>query len=84
MTEGSSYQPVKFHPHGYSSHGNGLGFVVGAVAGGLDGGEHEEGAVAGEDVCYEALVGVWGGQPVVVVLEQRGCAPMRLPDVGCE
>ena len=56
--EQRTYQAFKLNLEGYAGDGNRLGLVVGPVALRLDGGEHEEGAVAGEDVCYEALVGI--------------------------
>jgi hypothetical protein len=53
-----TYHAVEFHFYGYAGDGHGFGVGVVAVLFGLDGGEHHEGAVAGEEVGDEAVVSV--------------------------
>lgn len=53
-----TYQAIEFHLDGYAGDGHGFGVGVVAVLLGLDGGQHHEGAVAGEDVSNETVVGV--------------------------
>jgi hypothetical protein len=51
-----SYKTVKLHPHGDTSHSNGLWLLIRALSLGLNGGEQHESTVAGKDVCHQALM----------------------------
>jgi hypothetical protein len=49
---GAYYQSVEFHLHGNASDGHRLWLLIDALTFGLNGGEHHEGSVAGEDISH--------------------------------
>lgn len=57
--EPGAYEGLELALHGDAGCGGGFGIAVVSLAFGLVGGEHHEGAVAGEDVGDEFLMGVW-------------------------
>jgi hypothetical protein len=53
-----TYEPVEFHLHGNTRHGDGFRVGVVALAFCLDGGEHHESSVASENISDEAVMRV--------------------------
>ena len=50
------YEAIELHPHGYTSHSNGFWLLICALALRLDGRKHHEGAIAREDIRYQAIM----------------------------